>query len=1095
MFYQKIVITILLLVPFPGYSQSNNSSLSFIENKGQWDTNYDFGSWFSGGKLLVNSSGFIITLFDAEAIGNYHLMSHGLISESDERYVCNDNIQGHNLQLSFAGSNPHSKFIAKQKKSAYYNFFLGKDKSNWVSKAFAYETLLYSEIYEGIDLQISSVNKNLKYDFIIEPCGDPNQIIIEYKGSDLIGLENGDLMIQTSLGRVVEMKPIAFQIRGEQKINVPVLYQIENQKVKFDFPEGYDDSMGLIIDPLLIFSTYSGSMADNWGSSATPGEKGTLYSSGVTNHFVGSTFSGTFPATPGAFQTTYGGIYDVSILKYDSLGQNLLYASYLGGSDNDSPHSLIMDKDENLIVFGTTGSIDFPTTFGVISQNYSGGSVFGNDVINYNNGSDIFIAKISKDGSTLIKSTYLGGGGNDGLNNTGGPLTKNYGDENRGDIITDDAGNIYISSVTWSPNFPVVNSFSTSFHGGGTDAIVAKISPDLSTVVWAGYLGGSGYDASHTIKINQEGNIVVAGGTTSTDFPVSAGAYQSSYRGSADGWISVISSDGLNILNSTYTGSANFDQVYIIDLNEDDEVYLFGQTTGNIPVTPGRYSNPNSGQFVQKLSADLSTLIWSTVVGSGTQIPNISPTAFLVNDCNNLFLAGWGGLVNSSRFGWDSDTRGLPISADAFQKNTQGSDFYFMVLNEEATQFLYGTYLGGTSSSVHVDGGTSRFDKRGIVYHAVCSGCFTASSDFPTTPGAYSATNNSINCNNAAFKFDLSLLKAQFRTNTLDFKSPNVSALCYPNAIVFENLSIGGEIFEWDLGDGTQIFKTDTTAIAHQYQQPGSYKVQLKSVDQNTCIGVDSVTKIINIYGRDSQVQEDDEICYNTEYQLMASGGIAYSWSDQTGAIFSNQANPVVMLTQTGQFYVDILESTGCFYSDTVTIEVLEPIIPDFDLIMKNNCFERPVIELIDKSVYSVGDTVYFDFGDGQTSDLDQVTHSYDQDGFYTVKAIGKGKLCSYEKIIQVPIFTLSVPNVITPGIEDGKNDYLLVQFGDGSETANAIGLQASLTVINRWGKVVFETNNYQNNWKAENSPAGVYYFVVVMDGYAECTGWVEVIK
>jgi PKD repeat protein len=153
------------------------------------------------------------------------------------------------------------------------------------------------------------------------------------------------------------------------------------------------------------------------------------------------------------------------------------------------------------------------------------------------------------------------------------------------------------------------------------------------------------------------------------------------------------------------------------------------------------------------------------------------------------------------------------------------------------------------------------------------------------------------------------------------------------------------------------------------------------------------------------------------------------------------------------------------------------------------------VIELIDKSVYSVGDTVYFDFGDGQTSDLDQVTHSYDEDGFYTVKAIGKGKLCSYEKIIQVPIFTLSVPNVITPGIEDGKNDYLLVQFGDRSETPNAIGLQANLSVINRWGKVVFETNDYQNNWKAENSPAGVYYFAVVMDGYAECTGWVEVIK
>lgn len=135
-------------------------------------------------------------------------------------------------------------------------------------------------------------------------------------------------------------------------------------------------------------------------------------------------------------------------------------------------------------------------------------------------------------------------------------------------------------------------------------------------------------------------------------------------------------------------------------------------------------------------------------------------------------MSGWGGAINASRGFWISGTSGMPVTPDAYQKTTAGSDFYFIVLTNDASEMLYATFLGGNQSPVHVDGGTSRFDKGGIVYHSVCGGCGGGFDDFPTTPNAWSRLNQSINCNNAAFKFDLSSLKARIQTNNITFDMP-----------------------------------------------------------------------------------------------------------------------------------------------------------------------------------------------------------------------------------------------------------------------------------------------------------------------------------
>src|SRR5690606_18714714 len=213
--------------------------------------------------------------------------------------------------------------------------------------------------------------------------------------------------------------------------------------------------------------------------------------------------------------------------------------------------------------------------------------------------------------------------------------------------------------------------YSTTYKGGTTDAIVLKLSHNLDEQIWGAFLGGSGADAAYTLKLAANGEVLVAGGTMSADFPVTAGCYQGTHAGDADGWIARISADGQSLLSATFTGTSSYDQIYFLDVNENGDVYTYGQTAGSdFPVTAGVYSNPNSGQFIQKLTPDLSALVFSTVFGSGRGIPDISPTAFLVNECNNLYMTGWGGVVNSATNHWQSDTRGMPLTPDAYQTTT-----------------------------------------------------------------------------------------------------------------------------------------------------------------------------------------------------------------------------------------------------------------------------------------------------------------------------------------------------------------------------------------------------------------------------------------
>ncbi len=1074
--------------------------LQFVENKGQWHSSLDYRARIPGGFLGIEKGNFSFTFLDYRRINQHHFGTDA--SHESDRADFDNSICGHVVQTNYLGANATAKPASFGMFPEYFNYFLDRP-DKWRTDVRAFEGMVYSSFYEGIDLKIYSSGQNLKYDFIVAPGARIEQIQWKYSGQEFAELLKGEVLLKTPLANITEMKPIAFQYIDGRKVFVKCEYVLCDGIFSFSVGD-YDPCHELVIDPLLIFSTYSGFSADNWGSTATPAEHGSLYSSGVVNLF---NVGGTFPATPGSFQTNYGGIYDVAIYKYDSTGQKLLYACYLGGSNSESPHSLVVDGNSNLLVLGTTSSSNFPTTTGAQSQTFKGGVSIPQFVSNrempipYEAGSDIFVAKISSDGKQLLASTYLGGSGNDGLNPIMGMLVQNYGDQMRGDIITDKAtGDIFVSTVTSSTDFPAFNSFNTTYQGGNTDALVMRLKGDLSSIVWAALIGGSGDDASHTIQIDKAGNIFVGGGTTSSNFAITTKTYQGTLAGNADGWIAKIKGDGSQILNSTLTGTNNFDEVFFLDLDQSEKVYVYGQTNGSFPITSGVYSNPGSGQFLQKFTNTLDTLVFSTVFGSGAGVPNISPTAFLVNDCNNIFLSGWGGKINNQLGYWTGTTFGMPVTADALQKNTNGSDFYFIVLSKDAKQLLYSTLLGGGQSGTHVDGGTCRFDKSGVVYHSVCAGCWAlnsaghSTSDFPTTPHAWSNVNGSINCNNAAFKLDLASLKARIQTNSLKFDHPGLNQVCLNDKIVFQNRSTGGQYYDWDLGDGSLFTKLDTLFIAHQYQREGKYTVKLTIFDRGTCTGVDSAKVVINAYQPEGKVGPDQTICFNAGTHLIASGGATYLWSTMDNSFSSAVAQPSINPAKTTSYFITVTDAHGCVVKDTVNVKV----IPGMDIKMKVDrlfdCFNRPT--LVATNLSDSQYNLFFDFGDGTTSDDQKVTHIYQKDSTYTVKLVGLSEGCVYEQAQSVPIYQLLVPNVFTPDQTPGANDHFQIKFGDqpivpGVEPP----VQIAIRIFNRWGKLVYSNSDYRNDWAAHEVDAGVYYYEATLVGEATCKGWVQVIK
>lgn len=1079
-----LISCLLIFIGLPLFPQKNTdlpapkqieSSFAFVENKNQWLKDVMYRTDLPSGFLQVFNNALQYTFYDSKAVAYYKHQEFYQNMPEYAQYKNQTGIKAHSFVVEFLGANP-VRVQAQNPLPTRYNYYIG-ERSKWASRVTAFEQITYPEIYQGISYRLFPRGKSLKYEISVAAGANPKQIRLHYNYADTVEiLPDGSLLIATQVGNIYEKKPLSYQYIRGRKIEVPTEFVLEKNVLSFRFPKGYNKNYELIIDPELVFSTYSGGSSDNWGNTATFDEDGNLYSGATLFGLSFPNFTG--PTTIG----TTGGFTDVGIFKYNPTGTTLLQLTFLGGSEAEIPHSLVVDSQNNLFALGTTSSSNFPVTLSGAFQGGSSVTVVG---VTYNLGSDIFITKLNPDG-TLNASRLFGGTDNDGLKPAFGETTiHNYGDELRGDIYADSNDNIYVASTTRSNS---IAGF-TGTLSGAADGLVIKMDNNLN-LIWGRYLGGSGVDLALSIKTNQAGEVFVGGGTNSNNLPNTAGALNSLALGNDDGFIAKFDVNGTPI-RTTYVGTSAADMAFFIDLDSDEEVYAFGQTFGNYPISTGLYNNGNSGQFIHKISPDLATSRWSTRVGAGDGNPDISPTAFLVvteNNCNNIYIAGWGG---TSLNGTGSSTANMPTTPDAFRATTiNGRDFYIAVYKRNMEKLLYATFFGENASNEvgdHVDGGTSRFSKNGIVYHSVCASC-GGTDGFPVTPGAWSSTNNSTNCNNAVFKFKLNVSADFQMINPRNSQIISSGAETCEQRVQFKFNAIDADEFLWEILDAANnvIFSQNTDKnFTYTFTVSGLYRIRLSVTN---CNQTDQAIQEINIIIPNFQTNDSVAICQGESVQLQASGANSYQWRPTTGLSNPNIPNPIASPTQT-TIYTLTLQDDKCKVEQKVKVEVL-PVIPaDFEYKLLKDCNTPYRVKL---SLPQNLDTTKFvkfawDMGDGSVLEgINPPEYIYKElNKTYNITLLAlnpNGCNTRVRKEVFIPAPPIEPPNTITPN-NDGINDTF--------EVAEA---GSKLEIWNRWGKRIFKSEDYQNDW-GKDVVAGTYYYLLESPSGVRCNGWVQVLK
>ena len=973
-------------------SAKENGRLDFVENRAQWPTPVRYRADVPGGALFLTPGGFTYSLYSTEDLHRIHELGH----DQPGKRLADEPVRGHAYRVQFAGSHPDVKMSASQKRSHYCNYFLGSDPQKWAGGVPAWGGVSYTGLYEGIDLNVYSVGASTKYDFIVAPGKDPAAIALAFDGVKPRLTATGDLEIVTSVGTVVEKAPVAFQTLNGVREEVSCRYALDEKgRVRFHFPGGYDKRAQLVIDPILVFSTYSGSTATTYGYSATYDASGALYAGGLC-------FSAGWPVTTGAFQSTFGGgATDASINKYDALGTTLIYSTYYGGSGAEGPSNMVVNAAGELIVVGHTSSANIPTTPGCYDNTLGG---FG----------DFFVAHFNATGTALIGATYVGGSDDDGSPSSW--LSPNYGDGARGEVNVDPLGNILVAGATSSTNFPATAGAYQTTSGGQQDGCVFQLNPTCTALTWATYLGGSSDDACFALERTSTGNLVITGGTSSTNFPTTAGAYQTVAPGNTDAFVCVLSGTGSILSASTYLGTSDYDHGYKIQVAPGDTVYVLGQTDGAFPVTSGLYTNTGGNLFIGVLSPALTVMPRSTIIGAAFE--TVIPSAFMYDVCGNVYVCGYAGLSGLS---------GMPLTANAHQSTPGG--FWLCVLRSQMTVLDYATYIGDQSD--HLDGGSSRFDPQGIVYHSVCSNSPTAWS----MPGKYSPTNNAGSYDVASFKFNFEAIGV---VANVSIGAGSNDTGCAPHTVTFTNTSTSTATCVWDFGDGSPPY-TGYNAPPHTYVNPGTYALKLYASVTSTlgCQGSDTASLFIVVVDTSVLADADvvqDTICHPDSVYFVNNsvGGATYEWDFGDGSAVSTDVAPVHQYSP--GIYTARLIATNpalCSSSDTDYVQVFIKgygVEADFSLGASDSGCAPHTVPFINGT--SGATSFYWHFGDGNTSTQQSPTHIYNNTGTYVVKLVAYNFtdpfICHpvdstydtvYIQVVQTPVFGLSDTLICTPGL------------------------------------------------------------------------------
>lgn len=638
----------------------------FVENKGQWDSRV---------RYLLQSGGLNTWITDDGVVYDQYELTPAKATEPQAMTR-----RGHVVSINFVGASSSPTARGNERQPGYHNYFIGNDPEKWATNVALYGRAQIEGVYPGIDAVFYLDAGKPRYDLVVSPGADPAQVSMHIEGATAIGVTpGGSLSIATSLGAIEQRELYAYQeIAGERK-QVKCNFVVDgSREVRFDVGS-YDRKRPLVIDPL-VYSTYLGGSDYEFGQDIAVDGSGSAYVTGYTT-------STNFP-TPGAYQSTNRGGYDVFITKLNSSGGTLVYSTYLGGSAEDLGFGIAVDGNGNAYVTGYTFSTNFPTS-GAFQSSKRG---------TY----DAFVTKLNSGGSTLAYSTYLGGTNIDVGNG----------------IAVDGSGNAYVTGYTSSTNLATSGAFQIA-NQGNNDVFVTKVNSVGSTLAYFTYLGGSSEEYGHGIAVDGSGNAYVTGYTLSTNFPTS-GAYQSSNGGNADAFVTKLNSGGSTVAYSTYLGGIGLDIGWAIAVDGNSNAYITGYTLSTNFPTSGAYQSSyggNADAFVTKLNSIGSTTGYSTYLGGSSQDGGL---AIAVDMGGAAYVTGW---TTSTNF---------PTSG-AFQPFYGGSsDAFVTKLNNSGSTIAYSTFLGGNNFDfgygIAVDGSGN----------AYVTG-YTWSTNFPTS-GAYQSS-------------------------------------------------------------------------------------------------------------------------------------------------------------------------------------------------------------------------------------------------------------------------------------------------------------------------------------------------------------------
>jgi gliding motility-associated-like protein len=999
---------------FSGVLYAQN--FEFVENKGQWHQDVQYKGELNGGAFFLKKNGYRTLQHHAadfeEAMefftGHRHLQegkkNPAILSAERPQEPIGDegpSVRSHAYDMIFEGANPNPQILPERVMMGYSNYYIGNDPAKWQTGVKTFGAVRYVSLYPGIDVRFYSENGYLKYDIIVSPTANAAQIRLRYDGASVSVQKTGELLVKTSVGEIREREPYTYQVQNGKRTQIDCKYVVTGNVVSFKLGN-YDRSSTLVIDPTLVFSTFSGSTSDNWGYTATFDGFGNAYGGGVV-------FGNGYPTTVGAYQRTFGGGgntgegtgFDIGLSKLSPNGTQRLYSTYLGGSGNEQPHSLVVDGLGNLIVAGRTTSPNYPVT--------------GNNRLGPGGSWDIVVTKFNPQGSNLVGSIEIGGTENDGVNikhKTTAPtgpksLFQNYGDDARSEVITDRSGNIYLASCTNSTDFPTTpGAFQTTLRGT-QDALLLKFNPTVN-LVFSTLFGGGNDDAAYVIEVEEDDHILLAGGTASNDFPgILPGSVGPTYFGGlSDGFVARFNSTGTNLLGAIYLGTSGVDQVYGLQKDRNSFVYVAGTSSGNFGVRNAPFSQTGGKQFIAKITNDFSSFVYSTVFGPNTINPNISPTAFLVDRCENVYVSGWGGQMGGTIPYPNNGTTGLTVTPDAIDQVTDGKDFYFFVLEQNATRQLYGTFFGqqdlpSSGTPDHVDGGTSRFDPTGTIYQGICANC--SPGQFPTTPGVVAPTKPaSATCNLAVIKiaFDLSGVISGIKSS-IEGVDGDTSA-CSPTVVSFRDTIGMAKTYRWLFGDGTPEITTNLPETSHSFSVAGTYRVRLIAIDDARCFPRD--TSFVNIRVRTDRVTLNAaaikvDPCNSNTYRFENLSSIipakpfkdtSFTWlfGDNSAPVKTGRTDVVHQFPAPGTYNVMLIlnDTNYCNAPDTFNIQlrVSPTVIADFN-IQSPGC--APYLAQF-SNTSAGGQTFEWNFGNGQTSsDINPVT-TFVNPGNYSIRLI-----------------------------------------------------------------------------------------------------------